>query len=95
MNDSIALLRDTGREIAEVFGDALRDNQALSYVEKTMLQQCFYEYAADMIEGVDNGRDYKMTGIMDWLRRCGKIDEETDEMLSMLMNRIQKYGEDR
>ena len=95
MDDMMKLLRDTSREIAEVFGDALRDNQALSYVEKTMLQQCFYEYAADMIEGVDTGRDYKMTGIMDWLRRCGKIDEETDEMLSMLMNRIQKYGEDR
>ena len=95
MRNWMSFLREESREIADCLGDALRENMSMSYIEKTVLQQCFYEYAADIFEGVDNGRDYKLTGILDWLRRCGKIDEETDEMLSMLMNRIQKYAEDK
>lgn len=83
-------LREKSREIAEVMGDAMRDNMSLSHIEKTALQQLFYEYAMDMYENVDTARDYKLMGVLDWLRQCGKIDEEADEMLCMLMNRIQR-----
>ena len=93
INDTIKFLRDTSREIAEALSEALRDNMAMSYIEKTVLQQCFYEYAQDLYEGVDNGREYKMAGILDWLRQCGKIDEEADEMLWSLMNSIQMKAE--
>ena len=89
MDDMMKLLRDTSREIAEALSEALRDNLAMSYIEKTVLHQCFYEYALDLYEGVDNGREYKMAGILDWLRQCGKIDEKTDEILWSLMNSIQ------
>ena len=90
----MTFLREESREIADCLGDALRDNMSMSYVEKTVLQQCFYEYAQDLCEGVDNGRDYKLMGVLDWLRQCGKIDEDADEMLCMLMNRIQRDAED-
>ena len=93
MNDTIKFLRGTSWEIMDCLGDALRDNMSMSYVEKTVLQHCFYEYACDLCEGVDNGRDYKLMGVLDWLRQCGKIDEEADEMLCMLMNRIQRKAE--
>lgn len=83
-------LRETSREIAEVMADAMRDNMSMSYIEKTVLQQLFYEYAMDLYENVDTGRDYKLIGVLDWLRQCGKINEEADEMLCMLMNRIQR-----
>lgn len=87
-------LRETSRDIAEVLADAMRDNMSMSYIEKTVLQQCFYEYGQDLYEGVDNGRDYKLMGVLDWLKQCGKIDEEADEMFCMLMSRIQRKAEE-
>ena len=93
MNNWMTFLREQSRKITDCLGDALRDNMSMSYIEKTVLQQCFYEYAQDLCEGVDNGRDYKLMGVLDWLRQCGKIDEETDEILCMLMNRIQREAE--
>ena len=77
-------------DIEEVFGEVFRDNLAMNRTEQSVLQDFYSLYADEVLLGTENRYDYRLAGILDWLRSCGKIDEEADEELSMLMNRIEK-----
>ena len=82
--------RKVHADIAEVFGEVFKDNMTMSHTERSVLQDFYSLYADECLLGTENGYDYRLAGILDWLKSCRKIDEDEDEELSMLMNRIEK-----
>ena len=90
MDEKNKKLHALNEDITETMLSVFEKDLLVSYEERMALAGWFRAASFDGVFGVDiSDALMKIGGIIEWLHTLGKIDEEQEEELWMLLNRVE------